>query len=152
MLTRPYGQKKKRKELMLSVDSLNFLIETFPDGHHSDGVDRSINCYRTLFDGTLEELKGFFTKEEVNGLFQCHFNKANDRDTQYSVSAYQVFIKEQVKRNRADFLRPNKTLEKVERLTSAQVFFLREYIERFWHLRAPGKAQMSLEKAMGKLI
>jgi hypothetical protein len=125
---RLYGRGKSRKELTLTIDSINYLEKAFPD-NQSDGADRCLHAHRVLLRASMSEIRGVFLKHELQSIVLAHKIRPIDIYSQHLASALCAMLKEAAADGSVEFALLNKTIDKINTLTAAQVHFFREAID-----------------------
>lgn len=99
----------------------------------TEAIERSIHTYLTLRESTLQELYPYFNRGEINTLLSIQRGKQLPIDYQGSIENYLTFIEDSYRSDSQPFINKRSLIAKLRKLSSAQIYFLREELNRFWN-------------------
>jgi hypothetical protein len=113
-------------------------------GKKTPGAERAVECYLYIRRHTLLELRGIFTPEELKGMVDSY--NGTLMDAQW-MSNKDMAVGHLEDAERFEYISQkwgfdfDKFIQKVKKLTSAQIFFLQEEINRFWNYDSAYKSK-----------
>ncbi len=132
-----------------AIDQLQALY-----GNNSAGTSRAAECFPYIRRATLTEIKGIFNKNELHAIIDSFYGMIIE--PQYSANK-QMFIAHLQNSNNYENIGKrwnvniNHVIEKVNKLTTAQAFFLQEEIHRFLNLEYDNKQNPELNNILEDL-
>jgi len=117
----------------LHIENILAIQKYFKD--RTEAVQYAIDSYFFLRRASLREIKGIFTKEEFIGLVQCSKGKNLTSELKADKTVYMAFLKSQNEFSRIGWkygFSFDKLLDKIGKLSSAQIYFIQEEIWRYW--------------------
>lgn len=135
----------------ISEDLENELARVYKN--KTSGAETVLIAWQNLRSYTIETLKGIFTHDELLGIVDAY----NETTFEPRFASHSQFLKiemedaEKFQNQSSKFnYDQKKILEKINKLQSAQVYFLLEEINRFWNFDSQKKN--SLEEFIKKFL